>query len=183
MTPTTIGHSSWAKSPRTITSPWPTATMAACSCSGSRPARTDAGATSGNNAHSQELASSYRLGKLGGLFWSAIMSLMTIVYLIAGLVLLVAGAEVLVRGAAKLAAQFGIPPLIIGLTVVAFGTSAPETAVSVQAALNGSGDLAIGNVIGSNIANVLLILGLTAVVAPLIVSRQLIRGATAVRPR
>ncbi|MBF6623690.1 MAG: calcium/sodium antiporter [Pseudomonas stutzeri] len=103
------------------------------------------------------------------------MSVMTFVYLIAGLVLLVAGAEVLVRGAAKLAAQFGIPPLVIGLTVVAFGTSAPETAVSVQAAINGSGDLAIGNVIGSNIANVLLILGLTALVAPLIVSRQLIR--------
>jgi len=100
---------------------------------------------------------------------------MTFVYLIAGLVLLVAGAEVLVRGAAKLAAQFGISPLIIGLTVVAFGTSAPETAVSVQAALNGSGDIAIGNVVGSNIANVLLILGMTALVAPLIVSRQLIR--------
>jgi cation:H+ antiporter len=103
------------------------------------------------------------------------MTLMTFVYLIAGLVLLVAGAEVLVRGAAKLAAQFGIPPLIIGLTVVAFGTSAPETAVSVQAALNGSGDLAIGNVVGSNIANVLFILGLTALIAPLVVSRQLIR--------
>nr|WP_178114158.1 calcium/sodium antiporter [Pseudomonas sp. SST3] len=100
---------------------------------------------------------------------------MTFVYLIAGLVLLVAGAEVLVRGAAKLAAQFGIPPLIIGLTVVAFGTSAPETAVSVQASLNGSGDIAIGNVLGSNIANVLLILGMTSLVAPLIVSRQLIR--------
>ena len=103
------------------------------------------------------------------------MSAMTFVYLIAGLVLLVAGAEVLVRGAAKLAAQFGIPPLVIGLTVVAFGTSAPETAVSVQAALNGSGDIAIGNVLGSNIANVLLILGMTSLVAPLIVSRQLIR--------
>lgn len=103
------------------------------------------------------------------------MTTMTYVYLIAGLVLLVVGAEVLVRGAAKLAAQFGIPPLVIGLTVVAFGTSAPETAVSVQSAWNGSGDLAIGNVIGSNIANVLLILGLTALVAPLIVSRQLIR--------
>ncbi len=100
---------------------------------------------------------------------------MTFVYLIAGLVLLVAGAEVLVRGAAKLAAQFGIAPLVIGLTVVAFGTSAPETAVSVQAALNGSGDIAIGNVLGSNIANVLLILGVTSLVAPLIVSRQLIR--------
>lgn len=103
------------------------------------------------------------------------MSLMTIVYLIAGLVLLVAGAEVLVRGAGKLAAQFGIPPLIIGLTVVAFGTSAPETAVSVQAALDGKGDLAIGNVVGSNIANVLFILGLTALIAPLLVSRQIIR--------
>ncbi|MBK3804754.1 calcium/sodium antiporter [Stutzerimonas stutzeri] len=103
------------------------------------------------------------------------MTLMTFVYLIAGLVLLVAGAEVLVRGAAKLAAQFGISPLVIGLTVVAFGTSAPETAVSVQAALNGSGDIAIGNVVGSNIANVLLILGVTALVAPLVVSRQLIR--------
>ncbi|MGA4573259.1 calcium/sodium antiporter [Stutzerimonas frequens] len=103
------------------------------------------------------------------------MTLMTFVYLIAGLVLLVAGAEVLVRGAAKLAAQFGISPLVIGLTVVAFGTSAPETAVSVQASLNGSGDIAIGNVVGSNIANVLLILGTTALVAPLVVSRQLIR--------
>src|SRR3989338_5069574 len=85
------------------------------------------------------------------------------------------GAELLVRGAARRAARFGIPPLIIGLTVVAFGTSAPETAVSIQAAMNGSGDLAIGNVLGSNIANVLLILGLTALIAPLIVSRQLIR--------
>ncbi len=103
------------------------------------------------------------------------MTLMTFVYLIGGLVLLVVGAEVLVRGAARLAAQFGIPPLIIGLTVVAFGTSAPETAVSVQAAFNGTGDIAIGNVIGSNIANILLILGLSALVAPLIVSRQLIR--------
>ncbi|MDO9624832.1 MAG: calcium/sodium antiporter [Pseudomonas sp.] len=103
------------------------------------------------------------------------MTPMTFVYLIAGLILLVAGAEVLVRGAAKLAAQFGIPPLVIGLTVVAFGTSAPETAVSVQAAFNNSGDLAIGNVIGSNIANVLLVLGATALIAPLIVSRQLIR--------
>lgn len=103
------------------------------------------------------------------------MTPMTFIYLIAGLLLLVAGAEVLVRGAAKLAAQFGIPPLVIGLTVVAFGTSAPETAVSVQAAWNGSGDLAIGNVLGSNIANVLLILGTTALIAPLVVSRQLIR--------
>lgn len=103
------------------------------------------------------------------------MELMTFVYLVSGLVLLVIGAEVLVRGAARLAAQFDIPPLIIGLTVVAFGTSAPETAVSVQSAWNGSGDLAIGNVIGSNIANILLIVGFTALIAPLTVSRQLIR--------
>jgi cation:H+ antiporter len=103
------------------------------------------------------------------------MTISVFLNLTAGLVLLVGGAEVLVRGAGKLAAQFGIPPLIIGLTVVAFGTSAPETAVSVQAAINGSGDLAIGNVVGSNIANILLILGLTALIAPLIVSRQLIR--------
>lgn len=103
------------------------------------------------------------------------MTTMTFIYLIAGITLLVMGAEVLVRGAARLAAQLGISPLVIGLTVVAFGTSAPETAVSVQAAVEGSGDLAIGNVVGSNIANVLLILGITALVAPLLVSRQLIR--------
>ena len=103
------------------------------------------------------------------------MSLITLAYLLGGLVLLVVGAEALVRGASRLAARFGISPLIIGLTVVAFGTSAPETAVSIQASLNGSGDIAVGNVIGSNIANILLILGLSALVAPLVVSRQLVR--------
>lgn len=103
------------------------------------------------------------------------MSLMVLIYLVIGLVLLVAGAEILVRGAARLSARMGISPLIIGLTVVAFGTSAPETAVSLQSAFEGSADLAIGNVLGSNIANVLLILGVTAIIAPLTVSRQLIR--------
>ncbi|HLT05615.1 MAG TPA: sodium:calcium antiporter, partial [Pseudomonas sp.] len=103
------------------------------------------------------------------------MSPMTFLFLLAGLLLLASGAELLVRGAARLASRFGISPLVIGLTVVAFGTSAPETAVSVQAAVAGRGDLAIGNVVGSNIANVLLILGLTALIAPLAVSRQLIR--------
>lgn len=103
------------------------------------------------------------------------MTLLTFAYLTAGLVLLVAGAEALVRGASNLAARFGVSPLIIGLTVVAFGTSAPETAVSIQASLEGSGDIAVGNVIGSNIANILLILGLSALVAPLLVSRQLVR--------
>ncbi|MDZ7734912.1 MAG: calcium/sodium antiporter [Gammaproteobacteria bacterium] len=94
-----------------------------------------------------------------------------------GLVLLVVGAEVLVRGASRLAASVGISPLVIGLTVVAFGTSAPEMAVSVQSALSGQAgaDIAIGNVVGSNIFNVLFILGLSAIIAPLVVSQQLIR--------
>ncbi|UVO18883.1 calcium/sodium antiporter [Stutzerimonas stutzeri] len=103
------------------------------------------------------------------------MTLMTFVYLFAGLALLVAGAELLVRGAARLAAQFGISPLIIGLTVVAFGTSTPEMAVSVQSAVANQGDIAVGNVIGSNIFNVLFILGLSALITPMLVSRQLIR--------
>ena len=94
---------------------------------------------------------------------------------ILGLAALTLGAELLVRGAAKLALTFGISPLVIGLTIVAFGTSAPEMAVSVDAALSGSSDLAIGNVVGSNIANVLLILGLAALIVPLAVNEQIIR--------
>jgi cation:H+ antiporter len=92
-----------------------------------------------------------------------------------GLVALVAGAEAMVRGASRLAVSWGISPLVVGLTVVAFGTSAPEMAVSVGAALSGTSDLAIGNVVGSNIANVLLILGISALVAPLLVHEQIIR--------
>ncbi|MDO9467808.1 MAG: calcium/sodium antiporter [Thiobacillus sp.] len=92
-----------------------------------------------------------------------------------GLVALVIGAEVMVRGASRLAVSWGISPLVVGLTVVAFGTSAPEMAVSVDAALSGSSDLAIGNVVGSNIANVLLILGISALIAPLLVHEQIIR--------
>ncbi|QDT06209.1 Inner membrane protein YrbG [Rubripirellula lacrimiformis] len=95
--------------------------------------------------------------------------------ILAGLVLLVVGGELLVRGAASLAAAFRISPLVIGLTVVAFGTSAPELGVSLQASFSGNGDVAVGNVLGSNIINVLLILGLAALVAPLVVSSQLIR--------
>lgn len=94
---------------------------------------------------------------------------------VAGLVFLVAGANVLVRGASKLALSFGISPLVVGLTVVAFGTSAPEVAVSVGAALAGTTDIAIGNVVGSNIFNVLFILGLSALITPLVVNLQLIR--------
>ncbi|MCC6711803.1 MAG: calcium/sodium antiporter [Candidatus Dadabacteria bacterium] len=100
---------------------------------------------------------------------------MIIILFILGFVLLVAGAEALVRGASRLAAIAGIPPLIIGLTVVAFGTSSPEAAVSFSASLNGQGDIALGNVVGSNIFNVLFILGISAMIVPLFVSRQLIR--------
>lgn len=100
---------------------------------------------------------------------------MVIVQLVIGLILLVIGAEILVRGASKLAGAVGISSLVIGLTVVAFGTSAPELAVSIQSALQGQSDIAIGNVVGSNIFNVLFILGLSAIIIPLHVSRQLIR--------
>ncbi len=94
---------------------------------------------------------------------------------VVGLVALLGGGEALVRGASGLARRLGVPPLIVGLTVVAFGTSAPEVAVSVMAAARGRGDLAVGNVVGSNVLNVLLILGLAALVAVLAVSPQLVR--------
>jgi cation:H+ antiporter len=100
---------------------------------------------------------------------------MTVVLFVAGLGLLVVGAEWLVRGASRLAAALGISPLVIGLTVVAYGTSAPEMAVSVKSAWAGQPDLALGNVVGSNVFNVLLILGASATITPLLVSSQLIR--------
>ena len=93
----------------------------------------------------------------------------------AGLVGLVLGATLLVRGASKLALSFGISPLVVGLTIVAFGTSAPEVAVSVGAVLDGRTDIAVGNVVGSNIFNVLFILGASALITPLVVNLQLIR--------
>jgi cation:H+ antiporter len=92
-----------------------------------------------------------------------------------GLLLLIVGAELLVRGASRLATSFGVSSLVIGLTVVAFGTSAPELAVSVLAARKGQADLAFGNVAGSNIFNVLFILGVAASLAPLVVARQVVR--------
>ena len=95
--------------------------------------------------------------------------------LMVGFVLLLVGAEALVRGAARLAALLGLSPLVIGLTVVAFGTSAPELAVSLSAGYGGQTSLAVGNVVGSNIMNVLLILGVSALILPLLVSQQLIR--------
>lgn len=92
--------------------------------------------------------------------------------LIAGLGLLVAGGEALVRGAAALAARWGVSPLLIGLTVVGFGTSTPELVTSLQAAFAGAPGIAVGNVIGSNVANVLLILGAAAVLMPFAVERR-----------
>lgn len=92
-----------------------------------------------------------------------------------GVGLLTAGAEVLVRGAVGISFRLGLSPLVVGLTVVAFGTSFPEAAVSVGSALSGRGSLALGNAIGSNVFNVLVILGASSLVAPLVVKRQLVR--------
>ena len=103
------------------------------------------------------------------------MTFSTFLFFVLGLILLVAGADIFVRGASHLAAAIGVSPLVIGLTVVAYGTSAPELAVSIQSTLAGYGDISLGNVIGSNIANVLLILGLASLAAPLIVNQQLVR--------
>lgn len=103
------------------------------------------------------------------------MSILTIVLFIIGVFILIGGAEILVRGASQLAIAVGVSPLVVGLTVVAFGTSSPELAVIVQAGLVGQADIAIGNVVGSNICNVLLVLGLAALVTPMIVSPQLLR--------
>ncbi|MBW3535186.1 MAG: calcium/sodium antiporter [Gemmatimonadetes bacterium] len=103
------------------------------------------------------------------------MSPSVVLLFVAGLVLLTVGAEGLVRGATRLAAAAGIPPLVVGLTVVAYGTSAPEVAVSVRSAFGGQAALALGNVVGSNVFNVLFILGLSAIVSPLLVQRQLVR--------
>lgn len=103
------------------------------------------------------------------------MDITTLLLFVLGLALLLGGAELLVRGAATLANRMGIPPLVVGLTVVAFGTSSPELAVTIQSAVEGSADLALGNVVGSNVFNVLFILGISGLVAPLVVSRQLVR--------
>lgn len=100
---------------------------------------------------------------------------MTILLFILGLTLLIIGAEILFRGASKIAAGLGISPLIVGLTVVAFGTSSPELAVSIKSSIAGQADIALGNVLGSNIFNILFILGLSSIIAPLFVSKQLIR--------
>lgn len=92
-----------------------------------------------------------------------------ILLLLIGLVILVLGGEALVRGASSIALKFKIQPIVIGLTIVAFGTSAPELVVNIMSAINGTSDLAFGNVIGSNISNILLILGTSALITPLAV--------------
>ena len=104
---------------------------------------------------------------------------MNILMVLGGLLGLVLGGEYLVRGAVALAQRLGISPMVIGLTIVGFGTSTPELLTSVQAALLGAPDIALGNVVGSNIANILLILGLAAVLAPIAVSqRSFLRDGT-----
>ncbi len=103
------------------------------------------------------------------------MSATTITLFVIGLLFLLGGADVLIRGASAIARRLGISPLLVGLTIVSLGTSAPEVAVSVTSAYHGEADMALGNVLGSNIFNILAILGSSALVAPLIVQRQLIR--------
>ena len=100
---------------------------------------------------------------------------MNILLLIGGLILILLGANGLTDGAASVAKRFRIPPIVIGLTIVAFGTSAPELTVSVSSALNGCADIAIGNVVGSNIFNTLMIVGCTALFAPIVITRNTLR--------
>ena len=94
------------------------------------------------------------------------------ILLVLGFVMLIKGADWFVEGASGIADRFGIPQLVIGLTIVAFGTSAPEAAVSISAAMKGNADITIGNVVGSNILNILIILGLTAVICPITVQKS-----------
>jgi cation:H+ antiporter len=98
-----------------------------------------------------------------------------IVLIVIGFVLLIGGSELLVRGASALALRLGLTPLVVGLTVVAVGTSSPELAVSIKASLGGSGGVAVGNIVGSNICNIGLILGVAALIFPLSVERKVIR--------
>jgi len=95
--------------------------------------------------------------------------------ILGGFVLLIVGSEVLIRGASNLAALLGMTPLVIGLTVVAFGTSSPELAVSIQSVFSDSADVAVGNAVGSNTLNVLLVLGLSALLLPLAVKSQIVK--------
>lgn len=101
--------------------------------------------------------------------------LIDIAQILGGLVILLLAGDLLVRGAVNLALRLGIPALMVGMTVVAFGTSAPELLVSVKAVMSNAGGLALGNVVGSNIANILLVMGLPAMIAPVLVGRESLR--------
>lgn len=101
--------------------------------------------------------------------------LLDLFYFVIGIVLIIAGANYLTEGASALARRFGVSPLVVGLTIVAFGTSSPELIVSLMSALKGNSDIAMGNVVGSNIFNVLVIGGITALVAPITVTRSTVR--------
>ncbi len=98
--------------------------------------------------------------------------ILNIVLLIVGFILLIKGADVFVEGASKVAAMLNIPQIVIGLTIVAFGTSAPEAAVSIASSFKGTAGIAIGNIIGSNIANVLLILGVSGIIGALTIKKN-----------
>lgn len=99
---------------------------------------------------------------------------MSYIFLVLGFLILIKGADFFVDGSSSLAKHFKIPPIIIGLTIVAFGTSAPEAAVSITAALNGNGDITIGNIVGSNLINISLIIGVAAIIYPLKVQKTTI---------
>ena len=101
--------------------------------------------------------------------------IVSMLMLVLGFFMLVKGADWFVEGASGIADRFGIPQLIIGLTIVAMGTSAPEAAVSITAALKGSADITIGNIVGSNILNILIILGISSIIVPLAVSKSVLR--------
>jgi len=111
----------------------------------------------------------------GGLAWIFPFMILSFVWIVVALVLLTLGAEWLVRGSSSLALRLGVTPLMVGLTVVAFGTSSPELVVSFKAALDGLGDVALGNVVGSNLFNVGIILGLTALICPIAIQSQILK--------
>ncbi|MGL5258991.1 MAG: calcium/sodium antiporter [Lachnospiraceae bacterium] len=101
--------------------------------------------------------------------------ILQVIFLVLGFVMLIKGADWFVEGASKIAERLGIPQIIIGLTIVAMGTSAPEAAISISAALKGSAEITIGNVLGSNIMNVLLILGITSIIIPLTLQKNTLK--------
>ena len=100
---------------------------------------------------------------------------MNYIILLIGFALLIKGADIFVDGASALAKKIGIPPVIVGLTIVSIGTSAPELAVSLISALKGSNNLAIGNVVGSNLFNTLMVLGITTIVLPIIIHKKKVK--------